>query len=366
MRICYLGGADSIHIKKWVSWFVNKGHDIHLITASPEKIEGVKIYPIGSEKKGSWVDFFKKIRQTRRLVQEIKPDILHAHVAFGYGTFGAFANYHPFVLSPWGSDILVEPEKSKIVKFLVKTTLKKADLITCDGENTIEKMIELSADSKKIHRIYHGVDPEKFSPTRKDEKLKERLGMNESPIVISTRNLNPIYDIGTLIKSAPMVLKKFPEAKFIIAGEVVHGEQVKKDYLKDIVRDLNLLDNVKFVGVIPHDKLPYYLTMSDVYVSTSLSDGGIALSTLEAMACEVAPVVTDVAKNRKWIKDGENGFIIPIKDSKTLAEKIIYLLEHADVKKKFGIESRKVIKEKQNYNKEMSKVEKLYMDLLKQ
>ena len=229
MKICYIGNADNIHMEKWVSWFVEKGHDVHFITDRPAKIEGVKIYPLNSGKRNSLINFIKKIRQAKKLVHKIKPDLLHAHNAFGYGTFGAFANYHPFVLSPWGSDILIESQKSLITKFLVKYALKKADLITCDGENTIEKMKEMGTDPKKIHRIYHGVDPEKFSPNKKDKKLREKLGLVNSPVILSTRNLDPIYDIETLVKSIPTITKKFPETKFIIAGELAHAEKMKYD-----------------------------------------------------------------------------------------------------------------------------------------
>lgn len=353
-------------MQKWVTWFANKGHDVHLITDFPAEINGVKIYAISNKKRDSFFNFIKKIVQTRKLVRKIKPDVLHAHYAFGYGTFGAFANYHPFVLSPWGSDILIEPEKSRMVKIFVKFALKRADLITCDGDNTIEKMISLGTDSKKIHRIYHGVDPEQFSPIKTDKKLKERLGISGSPSIISTRNLDPIYGIETLIKSAPLVLKKFPDAKFIVAGELVYDKTVEKDYLNKLAISLGIIDSIKFVGTIPHDELPYYLTSSDVYVSTSLSDGGIAMSTLEAMACEVAPIVTDVADNKKWIKNGENGFVIPLKDPNVLAEKIIYLLRDEGVRKNFGKINREIVKEKQNYEKEMKKMEKLCTDLIKQ
>jgi len=366
MRICYIGDADNIHMRKWVIWFAKKGHDVHLITDRPAEITGVKIYAIGNKKRNSFFNFIKKILQTRKLVKKIEPDVLHAHYAFGYGTFGAFANYHPFVLSPWGSDILIEPEKSKMVKFLVKFALKKADLITCDGDNTVEKMIRFGTDPKKIHRIYHGVDPEQFSPTKRDKKLKERLGVSDSPLIISTRNLDLIYGVETLIKSVPLVLKKIPNAKFIVAGKLVYDKTVEKDYLKKLAKSLGVINSIRFVGSIPHDELPYYLASSDAYVSTSLSDGGIALSTLEAMACEVAPVVTDVANNRKWIKDGENGFVIPLKDPKALAEKIIYLIENEEIRKNFGKNSRKIVEEEQNYDKEMAKAERLCMDLIKQ
>jgi glycosyltransferase involved in cell wall biosynthesis len=144
----------------------------------------------------------------------------------------------------------------------------------------------------------------------------------------------------------------------------MHNGMTDRDYLKTMAKSLGVIDSIKFVGSIPHDELPYYLTSSDVYVSTSLSDGGIALSTLEAMACEVAPVVTDVGNNKKWIKDGKNGFIIGVKDSKTLAEKIIYLLRNEDVRIKFGNINRKIVEEKQNYVKEMEKMEKLYKDIV--
>jgi glycosyltransferase involved in cell wall biosynthesis len=355
-------------MKKWVSWFVKRGHDVYFITDSLAKIDGVKIYPIYGGKRNSILNFIKKIKQTRIIVKKIKPDILHAHNAFGYGTFGAFAKFHPLVISPWGSDILIEAQNSFLTRLVVKYALKKADLITCDGENTIEKMKEMGINPKKIHKIYHGIDPEQFSPSRKDYKLKDKLGIGNSPVILSTRNLDKIYDVETLVKSIPSITKKFPNAKILIAGELAHPEKMEFDYLdhlKDIAKNLNVIDNVKFVGVIPHDDLANYLTMADVYVSTSLSDGGIALSTLEAMSCESAMVVTDVANNSKWIKDGENGFLIPVKSPDKLAEKVNYLLEHKDVGRKFGETSRNLVKEKQNYEKEMEKAEKLCINLIR-
>ena len=121
--------------------------------------------------------------------------------------------------------------------------------------------------------------------------------------------LEPIYDVGTLIKSIPLVLKMIPDAKFIIAGD---GEQ--KEYVMNLAKSLNVFHATRFVGWIPNEELPKYLSSSDVYVSTSISDS-FAVSTLEAMACELAPVITDIGDNKRWIKDGENGFIVPTKEN---------------------------------------------------
>jgi glycosyltransferase involved in cell wall biosynthesis len=242
---------------------------------------------------------------------------------------------------------------------LTKFTLNKGDLITCDGENTKEEMIKWGEKPQKIKIVYHGIGTEIFSPENKDEKVKEVLRIQNSPAVVSTRRLDSVYDVESLIKAIPLVLKQISDAKFIIAGE---GSE--EDYLKDLVESLGILDSIKFVGQIPHNELPRYLASSDVYVSTSLSDGGIAVSTLEAMACGLTPIVTDVGDNRKWIKDGKNGFVVPTKDPKSLAEKIIYLLENEDIRKEFGMMNRKIIEERNNYYKEMEKMENIYIRLI--
>ena len=144
-----------------------------------------------------------------------------------------------------------------------------------------------------------------------------------------------------------MVLKQVPDAKFIIAN---NGSQ--EAHLKEMAKSLDIWDSVRFVGLIQHHELPKYLASSDVYVSTSLSDGGAVVSTLEAMACGLASVVTDSGDHRKWIRNGENGFVVPTKNPEVLAEKIIYLLKNEEQRKLFGKISRRIIEEKGDYHKE--------------
>ncbi|GAF95437.1 unnamed protein product, partial [marine sediment metagenome] len=158
--------------------------------------------------------------------------------------------------------------------------LKKADSITCDGEHIIKPLIELGAEPQKISLIYFGVDTQKFSSGEKDRSLQKELNIFGSPTVISLRNLEPLYDVSSLITSIPMVLKKVPEAKFVIAGK---GSQ--EEGLKKLAKSLGVLNSVRFVGLIPNEELSKYLRSSDVYVSTSLSDAGLSASTAEAMAC---------------------------------------------------------------------------------
>ena len=138
-----------------------------------------------------------------------------------------------------------------------------------------------------------------------------------------------------LIRAIPLVLEHAPQASFIIAGD---GEQ--KEYLQGLAKSLGVSENVRFVGWITPDELPVYLASSDIYVSTSLSDS-TSLSLQEAMACELAPVVTDLLANREWVADGKTGFIVPINDVPTLVDRIVYLLKNEEIRQRFGKEGRK-------------------------
>jgi len=365
MRFCFLANASSVHTLRWVRYFVERGHEVHVISFENAQIKGAKVHFLQLPLLVKNATFPLKIAYSykmKTLIKRIKPEVLHAHYVTNYGLFGALCNFKPFVLTAWGSDVLIVPEArliSMIKAYIARYVLRKANLITCDAQHMKEAMRKLGVDPQRIIIICFGVDTKKFSPKEKSEKLGAKLGIFGSPAVISLRNLDPIYDVESLIRSVPWVLKEVPESKFLIAGK---GSEEKR--LRELAKSLGVSDNVKFVGFIPNEELPAYLNTVDVCVSTSLSDAGIAASTAEAMACGLAVIVTDVADNRKWVEDGVNGFVVPIKDPKSLAEKIIYLLRNEDIRNQFGKINRKIIEERNNYYKEMEKMEEVYKELI--
>ena len=96
----------------------------------------------------------------------------------------------------------------------------------------------------------------------------------------------------------------------------------------------------------------------------SFSDAGISSCTAEAMASGLPVIITNTGENEKWIKDGEDGFLIPTKDPDILAQKIIYLIKNKNEKTRLGKNGRKIIEERDNYYREMEKMEKLYCSIL--
>lgn len=362
MKICYIAEGSSIHTQKWMKYFAGRGHELHLISRKPfEAIDskGLNSYWLTSARYPVLLRYPYDTLRVRRLIKEIKPDMLHVHYAVGYGLLGALSGFHPFILSVWGSDILVAPKQSKIYRGTVKLAIGRADVIHCDADHIIAPLIKLGAKPEKIKLIYFGVDTQKFKPADRNKKLQEELGIVNSPTVISIRSLEPIYDIETLISSIPMVLKEIPEAKFLIVGG---GSQEAK--LKEQGESLGISQSVKFTGRISNDELPEYLNSVDIYVSTSLSDAGLASSTAEAMACGLPVIITDFGDNKKWVEDGTNGFLIPLKNSQVLASKIIQLIRNKEVRDKFGQINRQIIEERNDWQKEMRKIEELYESLM--
>jgi len=355
MKICFLAAANSIHSVRWIKYFAEKNEIIWISFAEPI-LEAKDL--ISSEKRISffYMPFKKNVclpfsvifcfMKTRRIIKKENPQILHSHSAGIYGLVSSLLIFHPFILTAWGSDVLIFPNnylRKKITRFI----LNRVDLITTDGYNAQEVMMKkLGVEKDKIRFIQFGVDIKKFFSEKNSQKIND---------LISLRSLEPVYNIETLIKAVNIVKKKINGIKCIIAGSGSEEEKLKK-----LVKELILEKNINFLGKIEYYNLPRILNNSKIYISTSLSDSGLSMSTAEAMASGLPVVISDFGDNKKWVKDSENGFVVSVKNPEELAEKIVHLLENSNLARQMGENNQKLIEEKNNYYKEMEKMEKLY------
>jgi len=366
MKICYIADASSMHTRRWVNYFSDRGHEIHLIstTKGDEYASSIHFHLLTAVMPklpliSKYASALSQLIQVRGLVRQIQPDLLHAHYIAINGYLSVATGFHPLVLSAWGSDILIHPKHNPIWKALTRYTLNKAEYITCDANHMVEAIARFGVNQDKIKLVYFGTDVQRFKPEKRDDGLRKRLGLDNAPIVISLRNFAPIYDIDTLINAVPLILKEVPEVRFIIAGK--GPEELK---LKETAKSLGVSDKIIFPGLLSQEELPQYLASSEVYVSTSLSDAGLSASTAEAMASGLPVVITNFGDNSKWVKDGVNGFLFPLSNPEALASKITYLLRSRYDRMRFGQANRSVIEERNNYEREMEKVGKLYEQLI--
>jgi glycosyltransferase involved in cell wall biosynthesis len=288
------------------------------------------------------------------IVFKEKPEIIHFHSLGIYSLPLFIINHKKIVSTPWGTDILFGSKKI-IKKIILKSCLRKSALISCDAEHMKKKLLLLDAEKQKIKLINFGIDTKKFKvsgPRPLFLPVKKRL-------IISTRNHEEIYNIESLIRAIPLIITKFPDVIFLIYGE---GSKTKS--YKKLVLKLNVQNYVFFPGKINQNDLPLVLSSADIYVSTSLSDAGIAASTAEAMACERAVVITNSGENNKWVQNGENGYLVPTKRSDQIAKYCKKLLADNALRTRLGSKARKTIIDRNDYINEMNKMQSYYLDLI--
>ena len=361
MKLCFLADVRSIHTRRRVEYFA-KEHEIDLITLnypkkefSPEdvyrKMENVRVHKVSKKMPFLLLAPFK----IRRLIKKIKPAIVHAHYVTQYGFCGAFSGFHPLVISPWGSDISSDPEKSKILKFLVKYALKKADLVQVMDESFYDRVKELIGYDENIKVIKEGIDPNKFKPDRKKR--------NDTMRILNLRKSQGDYKVSVLINAIPEITKNHHDVEFILLRD---GEDLKET--KSLIEKLKIENVIKFINPIPHEELPNILTDVDIYVDTFHRDipgSGIGKTALEAMSCELPVALSDTVGVGLHIKNKVNGLIYKGGDSNSLANAIIRLIEDEELRKKLGENAREYVLKNQDWNKNMKLMEGYYYKLLK-
>ncbi len=362
MKLAFLAAANSIHSIRWIQYFSDRGHSvvwISLAPASPEASELIKktaYYEISPSPladingRKALLNILPAVRDVKKILKKEHPDVLHIHSAGTYGLIGMLSGFHPRIVTPWGSDILLASSLFK--KILIEYIVSTADALTCDGENTSKALQEFGADTQKISIIRFGTDVKKF-------EFPPRIQSTNSVIrVLSLRNIEPVYNIETLIAAAEIVHKENTNVHFQIAGD---GSERKK--LETLVQEKNLQDVVVFSGRYTPIALPQMFGSANIYVSTSLSDSGLSASTAEAMAAGLPVVVSDSGDNREWIKEERGGFVFPCGNAQALAEDILFLVAHPETRRQFGEYNKNLIGEKNNYWKEMEKMERIYSEI---
>lgn len=332
---------------------------------NPRILKAISMAPDIIRKKYNNYLFFILIKS---LIRKFKPDIIHS----GWLTFDSYlallTGFHPVLAMSWGSDVLnnefiENPHNSSRLLKRLKYVAKKADAIYSDASVVGETIVSLTgAGENKIHIFPQiGVDVSRFNqnPERRQE-IRRRHGVSESTrILLCVRNYLPVYAVDTLLKAMTHVLKDHADTILFSAGE----GPLRKN-LEELVVELGLRDKVRILGPIPNNELPAYYNASDLYISTSLSDG-TSLALLEAISSGLPVMVTDVPANLEWIKEGYNGWIAGRGDVGSIASKISGALSSPKDMVDFGKRNRDMAMEKIDMGENYLRLKRIYIDQIR-
>lgn len=298
----------------------------------------------------------------KHVLDNLRPDLAIAYDALSYGFYSALTGFKPSLLFIWGSDVLIWPKKSLLFKSFAEYSLKKATAVLVDSDIQAKACTHLGASANKIIKIpwFDVNDAQNYTVEDKTRgKIRQSLGFREDEIVvISTRLHEPVYSVETLFLAMPSILKQSPKVRFLILGG---GSRTP--FLRRLAQNLGVLDKIKVVGKVSREKVFEYLQASDIYVSTSLSDG-TSSCLLEAMSYRLPVVVTDIPGNREWIVDRYNGLLFPVKDSENLAFRISELLGKQDLRKSMGMKAYETVVEKADWQKNSRLLDNLISSLI--
>lgn len=234
----------------------------------------------------------------------LKPDLIHAGPVQSCGFLSARTGFHPLLLMSWGSDILRDADTDEHSREVTRFTLQASDWLLCDCAAVKNRVREFTAyDESRIIMFPWGVDLRKFRPSPGPSPLRKELGWEDCTVILSTRMWEPVYGMDTLLEAFRLEAARDPGLRLILLGNGSLGP-----WIRGFIRDEGLGERVVMPGVVEEAGMPAFFHASDLYLTCSLSDG-TSVSLLQAMACGLPVVVTDLPGNREWVTGGENGML---------------------------------------------------------
>jgi glycosyltransferase involved in cell wall biosynthesis len=237
-------------------------------------------------------------------------------------------------------------------------TLKDADKIIAVSNATKNYVLSLGAKPAKVEVVYNGVDLVKFRLLAgKRQEMRKKLGIPQDAIVVLTvRRLVYKNGVDTLIESASLAVKNNPRIVFLAVGKGPDADSVKVR-----TQQLGIEGNFKLAGFVSDEDLPFYYNTADLFVLPSKSGEGLPLVALEAMACGLPVIATDVGGIREILME-DYGKLVPPNQPELLAKAILdFAGEDFSSRKK---ELRAIIEEKFSWDKNVERLIEIYEELI--
>jgi glycosyltransferase involved in cell wall biosynthesis len=240
-----------------------------------------------------------------------------------------------------------------------KETLKEADKIIVVSKATMNYVLNLGADPEKIEVLHNGVDLNRFRPLTgiKDEMRKKLKISKDSSVVLTVRRLVYKNGIDTLIEGAKIAIKKNPRLVFLVIGGGPDFDQVKAK-----IEQLGIEKNFKLTGFVSDGDLLFYYNVADFFVLPSKSGEGLPLVTLEAMACGLPVIATNVGGIPEVMIE-DYGKVVPPNTPDSLAEAVLEF-SHREFSEACKKNLRAIIEQKYSWDKNVEKLVEIYEELI--
>ncbi len=357
--ILYFSLGYCTHDYRFLKSISDGGHEVFFVQlegnqrqvesrAVPENVNMV-IWKGGREP-FRWGNLAKLTFDFRRLVKEIKPDLIHAGPIQTCAFIAVLSGFRPILTMSWGFDLMDDVHKNKWWEWVTRYTLKRSTFFTSDANVTKDKAVVYGMNSEKTVVFPWGVDLEHFS-------LSTVHRPPSTFTLFCNRSWESRYGIDVLARAFVKVAQQNENVGLILLNGGSQGAHIRQ-----ILQSGGVLDRVTFGGQVSQTDLPNWYHMADIYISPSHVDGS-SVSLMEALACGMPCLVSDIPANKEWVVENENGWLFRDGDANHLAEKILSAISQRENLPGIGRASRRSAEMRADWKKNAEVLMNVYRSL---
>lgn len=345
-----IGGGGSTVTKYALEHLVKAGHEVTLITSQykdlprRDNISGATVIRVPAVRRykdyaAMWelVTFgLSALTYTFFYTLRHRVDFIQAYFAVPSGWVAwviSFLRPIPYAVYFGGSDIPgANPSRFRyvypVITPLLKLIWRRARWRTVCSQELVRLVHRVDPETEFIC-IPNGVDTARFVPLPRPPNAQVKI--------LFIGRLIPRKGFQRVVRALPLV-RQLARVPFEV--EVVGTGAAQTD-LDALAAKLGISDLIRYVGTVPYDKLERSYQYADIFVLTSLSEGMPSVI-LEAMACGLPIVASDVGGNNEIVNEGDNGFLIRGDDIELLAERLAELVNNGELRRRMGERSRQL------------------------
>jgi glycosyltransferase involved in cell wall biosynthesis len=360
MRILYFTRDYTPHDHRFLSALAQTEHEVHFLRLErrghaledrplTERVR--QVHWAGGLGPAGWRDGPRLLADLKRVLRELKPDLVHAGPIQRSAFLAALAGFRPLVSMSWGYDLLQDAERNALWRWATRFTLRRTTVMVGDCETIRQKAAAYGMRRERIVTFPWGIDLEHFTTAAGGQ----RSSNGGRPFtVLSTRSWEPIYGVDVIARAFVQAAGERPELRLIMLGNGSQAAALRQTFLR-----AGVADRVFFPGQVSYADLPRYYRSADLYVSASHSDG-TSISLLEALACGRAVLASDIPGNREWVTPGEQGWLFPDGAAGALAEGIVQAAGQREKLAEMGQAARRLAEQRANWEENFRYLLKAY------
>ena len=289
------------------------------------------------------------------VAEEQRLDVLHMHYAIPHATAAYLARemykptrYLPFVTTLHGTDITLVGSRKSVLP-ITKFSIAQSDAVTSISQYLAKETCR-TFGLGGVEVIPNFINAEDYQ-RRENEALRAELAPRGEKLLMHVSNFRPVKRIGDCIHAFAKIKPHLP-ARLVLCGDGPERAGAEK-----LAQEYGLADDVLFAGQVPN--IADYLSVADLLLVLSETES-FGLAALEAMACEVPVIATNTGGLPEVVIDGENGYLVSLADTQTIADRAIEILSDEKKQQAMGRRGREWAVEQFNTERVIPQYERLY------